>query len=295
MRLFLLTALTMTAFAANSVLNRGAVAGGHIDALTFAAIRLLSGAGMLVALLAWRAAREPGRRRAALRPEAPPMRLVGAISLVVYLMGFSLAYVALDAGLGALILFGMVQLTMFAGAIVAGEPVPRNRWIGAMAAFLGLVWLLAPGGGAEGRLAEAGLMALAGIGWGIYSLAARGASDPIAATGWNFVLAVPVLLAAIAVLPVTADPAGASGSGIALAALSGAVASALGYALWYAILPALGAARGAVAQLSVPVIALAGGVVFLGEAASLRLLLASALVLGGVAHAALGAPARRQP
>lgn len=277
MRLFVLTALTMAAFAANSVLNRMGVGAGLIDPVVFAVIRLVAGASMLAILVI-------ARRGLVGRPLWPGWqgRLSGAASLLLYLFGFSLAYLALDAGSGALILFGMVQITMFAGALLAREVVPPRRWLGAALAFLGLVYLLAPGSGAGESPLHALMMAAAGIGWGLYSLSARSATDPLGATTWNFALAVPAALVAAALLPV--DPAvRASAVGVALAIISGAITSALGYALWYAILPGLGAARAGVAQLTVPVIAVLGGMVFLGEVLTLRFVLSSLLVLGGVA------------
>ncbi|MCB2137464.1 MAG: DMT family transporter [Rhodobacteraceae bacterium] len=278
MRLFLLTLVTMLAFAANSVLNRAGVGPGLIGPVSFAVIRLLAGAGMLGLLLVlrgwWRGGVVwPGWRG----------RALGTPALLVYLFGFSLAYGALDAGTGALILFGMVQITMFAGALLAHEAVPVRRWIGAGMAFAGLVYLLAPGSAPAGHPMEAALMAVAGIGWGLYSLSARGARDPLSATGWNFILAVPVALVLWLALP--ADGTGMAPAGVALAILSGAVTSGLGYALWYAVLPALGPSRGAVAQLTVPIFAVAGGMAFLGEALTLRFVIAAILVLGGVGWA----------
>jgi drug/metabolite transporter (DMT)-like permease len=287
MRLVLLTALTMTAFAANSVLNRAAVGGGQIGALPFAMVRLASGAAMLGLLVAVRRIRV-GQ---AVWPGGAG-RLAGPISLLVYLFGFSLAYGALDAGTGALILFGMVQITMFAGALVAGERVPARRWSGAGVAFLGLLYLLAPGSGASPSPLHAAMMVAAGVGWGIYSLSARGTRDPLGATAWNFILAVPLAALITALLPASQASAPTGSAGLALALVSGAVTSGLGYALWYTILPQLGAARGGVAQLSVPLIAVAGGMVFLGESLTLRFVIASALVLGGVAIAVRPA---RQP
>lgn len=280
MRLFLLTAITMVAFAANSVLNRMAVGPALIDPVTFAVIRLVSGAGMLALLLAARRLTGTGR----LWPGAGG-RVVGTLSLLVYLFGFSFAYLALDAGAGALILFGMVQVTMFAGALVAREHVPARRWIGSAVAFLGLVYLLSPGSGVGETPVAAGLMAAAGIGWGLYSLSGRGTQDPLAATAWNFILAVPVALVALAAF---AGARVVTAPGLLLAVLSGAVTSGLGYALWYRILPALGAARGGVAQLTVPVIALIGGIAFLGEALTLRFAISAFLVLGGVGYALRG-------
>jgi drug/metabolite transporter (DMT)-like permease len=271
MRLFLLTALTMLAFAANSVLNRWAVGPGHIGAVEFAGIRLAAGAVTLTGLVLW--------QRGSLVWPGMPGRVAGALGLAAYLVGFSLAYRGLDAGTGALVLFGTVQVTMFAGAVIAREAVPRRRWIGAALALTGLALIAAPG---AAGLAPMTLMAVAGLGWGIYSLAGRGAKDPLAATAWNFLLAMPVVLP-LALTGLTVPDA----TGVGLAVVSGAVTSGLGYALWYAVLPRLGAARAAVAQLTVPVIAALGGAVLLAEAPGLRFWLATGLVLGGVALASL--------
>ncbi|WP_127557546.1 DMT family transporter [Nioella ostreopsis] len=283
MRLALLTALTMLAFAANSILNRMALAGGDIDALGFAIIRVLSGAGMLVALVLV-------QRRGL--PMFQPGRLAGALSLCLYLLGFSIAYVQLDAGLGALILFGCVQITMFAGAILGGESVPPARWIGAGLAMAGLGWLVWPAGEVTVPLTGTVFMALAGMGWGIYSLAGRKAGDPLAATAANFLWAAPVCLIIPIFLPVQMEPVDVTTRGILLACLSGAVTSGLGYALWYSLLPQLKATVAGLVQLSAPVIAILGGVALLGEGLSLRLVLAAAIVLGGIAFGLL-APQRR--
>ncbi|SLN66171.1 EamA-like transporter family protein [Pseudoruegeria aquimaris] len=269
MRLALLTALTMIAFAGNSILNRQALAGAHVDPASFALIRLASGTAMLALLLALRGGLAPMRRR------ADPAMVGG---LTVYMIGFSFAYLSLDAGAGALILFGVVQVTMFAGALLAREPVSGARWIGAAVAFCGLLLLLWPGAQAPLSLAGAALMIPAAVGWGLYSLRGRGASDPLGDTARNFLWSTP-----FALLPlVFTGPLAVDGAGFALAVASGAVTSALGYALWYALLPGLGATRAAVSQLTVPVIAALGGVLLLGEPLTLRFLLSAALVLGGV-------------
>lgn len=278
MRLLGLVALTMMAFAANSVLSRAALAGGGLDAVAFGAIRLLAGAVMLAGLCR---VRRGGLRLGGAR------RVAGVGTLLVYFFGFSYAYDALDAGLGALVLFGLVQITMFAGGLIAGDRPPARRWIGAMLALGGLGWLLWPGGAVAVSLPHAAAMALAGIGWGVYSLIGRGARDALQDTAANFVIA-----AAIVTLPglwlgqIGAGPVGLLA--IALAILCGAVTSGLGYALWYTLLPRLQASVAAVAQLTVPVIAMTGGMIFLGEALSLRFVLASALVLGGVGISVLG-------
>ena len=279
MRIIALTTLTMIAFAANSVLNRLGVGGGMIDPVGFALMRLLAGAAVLGALVALR--RKPGSGAVYARVSR---RTIGAGALLVYLFGFSLAYGALDAGAGALILFGLVQITMFAGAVIAREPVPLLRWAGAGVAFAGLALLLMPGSGGVALGWHAAAMSVAGIGWGIYSLAGRAEPDALAATAANFIVAAPIGLGLALALPGVLH---LTLAGVAAAAVSGAFASGLGYALWYALLPGLGAARAAVAQLSVPLLAAAAGALMLAEPLSWRFGAAAALVLGGVALAAL--------
>lgn len=274
MRLFLLAALTMTAFAANSVLNRAAVGGGHMTAAMFALVRLWSGAVLLSGLV-WGS----GGRLALGRTD----RAARALALLAYMAGFSLAYRSIDAGSGALILFGGVQMTMFCGALWAAEPIPLRRWLGAGLAFLGLVVLLAPGRTGSIPMMAALAMAGAAVGWGIYSLLGRGSLDPVADTGASFVLAALGFAALVVVWPgVTLS---ADFVGVALAVFSGAVTSGLGYALWYRLLPGLGASRAAVAQLTVPLIAATGGLFLLREGPGLVFLLAASMVLGGVALA----------
>lgn len=267
-RLLPLVALTMVAFAANSLLNKVALAETGTGPSSFAAIRLASGTLVLSALVL--AGRGAARLRVALNP-------ANGAALAVYVLGFSFAYVTLDAGLGALILFGAVQVTMFAGGVLAGETIPPRRWAGAALAFLGLVWVLMPSGSVAVPLGGAGLMLAAGIGWGLFSLRGRQGGDPLAATAAAFALA---LLPALAFAMIRPDALSAAGA--ALAMVSGGVTSGLGYALWYRVLPALGASLAAVAQLSVPILAMAGGGLFLGETLSLRFVVATALVIGGV-------------
>ncbi len=285
MRIFLLTCVAMIAFAANSVLGRMAVGGGAIDPLVFGFVRLGAGAASLAGLVLVRRAVRGGD----VWPGSAG-RVAGVAGLLIYLVGFSLAYVGIDTGVGALILFAMVQFTMFGGAVISREVVPMLRWAGAGMAFAGLVFLLAPvGRAAVLSLPHAGLMALSGVGWGIYSLAGRRARDPLAATAANFGLAFGVACGGAGLLWVLGAVAGpVSARGIGLAVLSGAVTSGMGYALWYALVPGLGAARAAVAQLSVPVLASGAGFVLLAEPVSLRFALASVIVLGGVALASLG-------
>ena len=271
MGLVALAAVVMVAFAGNSVLNRLAVADGAIGAGPFAVIRLASGALALWAIATVR------RRR--------PVWAgwVGPASLLVYTVGFSLAYRGLDAATGALILFGGVQVVMFAGALAQGERIAPLRWAGMGVALAGLVLLLGPGAGAP-RPGPAASMALAALGWGVYSLAGRRAADPLGETAANFLVAAPLV---VPLLLLGTGPA--SGRGIAMAVLSGAVTSGLGYALWYAVLPRLASSAAALAQLSVPLIALLGGVALIGEWPALRFAPAAALILGGIA---LGLSAR---
>ncbi len=273
MRLFLLTSVTMIAFAANSVLNRMAIAEGAIDAVSFGIIRLVSGAVMLAVLcLVLRGGLRFGGAG----------RIAGVASLLLYLYGFSTAYRGLDAGLGALILFGVVQITMFAGGLIKAEPMPVRRWIGAALALGGLAWLLWPGAGPQVSIVHGMLMAVAGVGWGIYSLAGRLSKDALQGTAANFILATPLGVVMGLALP-SATPLEVSGPGILLAVVCGAVTSGMGYALWYSVLPHLARSAAAVAQLTVPVIAMAGGMIFLGEALTGQFVLAAGLVLGGVA------------
>jgi drug/metabolite transporter (DMT)-like permease len=277
-RLLAIAALTMVAFASNSILTRAALTDGETGPAAFAAIRTLSGALCLVALAAI---------RHGLPPLFRPGRWIGTGSLLVYMLGFSFAYVALDAGTGALILFGGVQVTMFAGALIGGERPHPARWIGAAIAFGGLLWLLWPAGAAAPDMGAALMMAAAAAGWGVYSLAGRGSGSPLGETAANFLLAAPFALAVWLILP---DGIGTRGAMLAVA--SGAITSGLGYAMWYALLPRIDASVAALMQLTVPVIALAGGALLLAEVPSLRLVLASTVVLGGVAFGVLGSQRR---
>lgn len=271
MRLFLLTALTMVAFAANSILNRLALAEGAIGPAGFAAIRVGAGAAVLMVLLALRDRGLPRPGRASVG---------GVLGLTAYMLGFSFAYVSMDAGIGALILFGGVQVTMFAGALIEGERPAARRWAGMALALAGLALLSLPSRPTAPPPGAVALMSCAALGWGVYSLIGRRVTDPLRATGWNFALCLPLVAAALLLWP---DGRAMEAQGVWLAIVSGGVTSALGYALWYALLPRLGATTGALAQLSAPAIALALGALFLGEAVTGTALLAAALILGGIA------------
>lgn len=264
-----LTSIAMLAFAGNSLLCRLALGQGLIDAASFTTARVVSGA-VLLGALAWRNERPVGSI-------ALDWRTVAA--LAAYMVCFSFAYLSLAAGTGALLLFGAVQLTMFAVALRVGERLSTRAWFGVALAVFGLGYLVAPGVTAP-EPAGALLMTAAGIAWGLYSLLGRGNANPLRATTLNFIGAVPVV-AVVSILALRSLHG--TWEGLLLAATSGAVTSGLGYVVWYAALRHLTAARAATVQLSVPVIAALGGVTLLGEPVTLRLALASVLTLGGIA------------
>ena len=269
--LSLLTTAAMVAFAANSVLCRAALGGGQIDAASFSAIRLLSGALALLAIHAVRRGVRTPRRAG----------WFSAALLFLYAVPFSFAYDTLTTGTGALILFAAVQATMLVAGLATGERPRLLQWIGLAAALGGMTYLVLPGVTAP-SLTGSVLMAVAGIAWGLYSLHGRGAVDPLGETRDNFVRSVP-MVAVVSLLSVgdfEITPAGAL-----LAVTSGALASGAGYAIWYTALAGLTATFAATVQLSVPVIAAVGGVLVMGESVTFRLVLSSVLILGGVALA----------
>ncbi len=266
-KVVLLTVVAMIAFAANSLLCRVALRGAHIDAASFTFIRLASGALMLW-LIVWQRGGAVGRHGS----------WVSALALFSYAAGFSFAYLTLPASAGALLLFGAVQATMIGYGLWRGERMGIVQYLGLTLACAGLVGLLLPGLSAP-PLDGAILMIAAGIAWGVYSLRGRASSDATASTAGNFIRTLPfVALLSVIMLPRTSMDA----IGIGYAVVSGAIASALGYAVWYSALPGLRAANAATVQLSVPVIAALGAALFLDEAITLRLVLASVTVLGGI-------------
>jgi drug/metabolite transporter (DMT)-like permease len=278
-----LSALAMAAFAANSLLCRVALREGHIDPASFGAIRIAAGALVLVLLTLTRR-RHDGRAH----PQVAGDWRAAAM-LFAYVAGFSFAYLTLAAGTGALILFGAVQLTMFAAGFKAGERFTPAGWIGLALALGGLVLLVLPGVTAPAPFGAV-LMALAGVAWGGYSLRGRGVPDALGASAANFVRALPMALLLALLFRLLshfafATRAHADAAGIALAIVSGALTSGLGYVAWYAALRGLSALRAAVIQLSVPVLAAVGGTLWLGEPFTLRLALAVAAILGGIALA----------
>lgn len=270
MRLFILTSLALVAFASNSLLCRLALRQTGIDAASFTLIRLIAGAVVLWLIIRIRT----GGHRSPLQGNWP-----SALALFAYAAAFSFAYVTLSAATGALLLFGAVQATMILWGLREGERLHVRQLFGLIVALAGLVALLLPGLSAP-PLAGAVLMLGAGVAWGVYSLRGRGTSDAISATAGNFLRAVPlaVALSVAFILRMRVDAAG-----IAYAILSGAIASGLGYVIWYTALPSLKAASAATVQLAVPVLTAAGGILLLGEPLTLRFLLASIAVLGGIA------------
>lgn len=273
LRILGLTIAAMLAFAANSLLCRAALRDTTIDPATFTTLRLASGALVLWLLV---------RLRASASGSTPPA--VGgswgsALALFAYAAAFSLAYVTLTAGTGALLLFGAVQVTMVLGGWRGGERPTLRQALGLVLAFTGLIVLVLPGLSAPPWIGSS-LMLVAGIAWGIYSLRGRGAPDAAAATAGNFLRSVPMAVGLSLGLAASThwDPRGAI-----YAVASGAIASGLGYAIWYKALRGLRATSAASVQLSVPVIAAVGGIIFLGESPGQRLVVAALAILGGIA------------
>jgi drug/metabolite transporter (DMT)-like permease len=269
LRILVLTALAMTAFAGNSLLCRLALKDTAIDAASFTTVRLLSGALML-----WLVVRLRGGGA-----RAGAGNWLSALALFTYAAGFSFAYITLPAATGALLLFGAVQATMIGHGLWRGERLRPAQSVGLVLALGGLVGLLLPGLSAP-PLFGASMMLGAGIAWGVYSLRGRVPGDATRVTAGNFMRAVPI---AAALSGLMAGNMSLDRAGLLYAVASGALASGLGYAIWYTALPALKATKAATVQLSVPVLATIGGIAFLGEAVSLRLVAASIAILGGIA------------
>jgi drug/metabolite transporter (DMT)-like permease len=265
-----LTTLALLAFAANSVLCRVALHAGAIDPASFSTIRSGAGAATLAVILPFSKGQAPASGSWA-----------SAAVLFLYAVPFAFAYTTLTAGTGALILFGAVQLTMVGAALASGERPKLHQWLGLAMALGGLLLLVLPGVEAPSP-AGAAMMATAGVAWGAYSLRGRGSRNPLAQTAANFARLVPLVLS-VSVLSL--GQLHLEARGVALALASGALASGAGYVVWYEALRGLTATRAAVVQLAVPVLAAAGGVLFLSERVTIRLAVASGLVLGGIALA----------
>jgi drug/metabolite transporter (DMT)-like permease len=271
MRTILLTGFTLSAFAANSLLCRLALGARLIDPVSFTSVRLLSG-GLGLIVISWLGG----------EGAAPPEQRgswASGLALFIYAIGFSLAYVSLTTGTGALLLFGAVQVTMISAAMLAGERLGVRGWFGSLLAIGGLVYLVLPGISAPDPLGAL-LMCLAGIAWGLYSIRGQGIAAPIDMTTGNFIRSAPlaILASIIDFSSINWQP-----GGVLLALVSGVVTSGLGYVLWYRVLGSLTTSQASVLQLLVPVLAALGGVGMLSEEASFRLVLSGSLILGGVA------------
>lgn len=269
------TSLALIAFAANSVICRLALGTNAIDASTFTIIRLLSGATVLLLIM------KSSKKFTQLPSKGS---WVASFMLFSYAITFSYAYISLDTGTGALILFGSVQITMIFISIIQGERLNFAEWIGIFTAFCGLVYLILPNV-TEPSLVGFLLMTVSGISWGIYTIKGRGSKNPLMDTGYNFLRTIPFI---IIITIFTINNVTYNLKGILLAFLSGAVTSGIGYTLWYMALNTLSSTKAAVLQLSVPVIAGAGGVIFVFEPITLRLSISTVLVIGGIIMVILG-------
>lgn len=265
----------MIAFAANSVLCRLALGNAAIDASSFTVLRLLSGIVVLFVIMSF-ARKTPGT--------SSKGSWTASSMLFLYAIAFSYAYISLDTGTGALILFGSVQITMILLSIISGTKLHLTEWLGVIIAFIGFVYLVLPGV-SKPSLTGFIMMAVAGFAWGVYTLKGRGSINPMMDTAYNFFRTIP-FLALLALF--TFSNIHFSKEGILLALISGGITSGIGYTIWYIALGGLSAAQAAVVQLLVPIIAAIGGIIFVSEAITLRLAISSLMVLGGILVVVLG-------
>jgi len=271
------TTLALIAFAANSVLCRLALGESSIDAASFTIIRLLSGAATLWMLINLKSilGDKPNS------DNKSECGWYGSLMLFIYAFTFSFAYITLDTATGALILFGSVQITMVLINILNGHRLHIAEWLGTTLAFTGFVYLILPGINTPSAIGFL-LMSISGIAWGLYTLNGRGSQNPLIDTAHNFIKTIPlVMILGIAQILILKDTQ-ISGSGILLAVASGAIASGIGYSIWYSVLPHLSVVLSAVLQLLVPVIAALGGILFVNEFVTFRLLLSALMILGGI-------------
>ena len=271
-KIFLLTALTMAAFAANSILARMALLGEGDDPLAFTAIRLISGALFLTLILAFRKREGLAERRSG---------FWNAFALFIYALAFSLSYVTLGAGLGALLLFASVQISIVGIGLFKGQIFSRKEWLGFGVALGGLVYLLLPGLKAPPVVGSA-LMVLAGVAWGVYTYLGKSAQSPLGMITRSFQIAALPGIFFLLLAPVFYGSLTLDAKLLALAIISGTLTSGLGYVLWYSVVGLLRVATVSTVQLSVPLIAMLGGIVFIGEGVDLKLIIASILILGGI-------------
>lgn len=270
----------MLAFTGNALICRAALLGGSIDAASFTALRLLSGAAMLWLII--------GLRRIPHRRVAPPpsARWLSGFVLFAYAAAFSYAYARVSAGAGALVLFAAVQAVMIGYGFYRGERFNALQWMGLLLAYGGLLALMwpasEPGTGPSPSLFAYVIMLVSGASWGVYSLLGRRAGDPRVVSAHNFLYALP-FAALLSLVMLASEPPRLGVVGVCYALLSGAGASALGYIVWYSALPALKATTAASVQLTVPLMTALGGIVLLNESFTLRFLLVSLAIIGGLA------------
>ena len=270
LRTVLLTTIAMVAFAGNSLLCRAALKQTEIDAASFTSIRLLSGVTILWLLVSLRSKKASNDGQG---------NWLSAIALFIYAAGFSFAYISLEAGTGALLLFGAVQATMIGYGFYTGERLNKLQSAGLLLAFVGITVLMLPGLSAPPLLGSL-VMLVAGIAWGVYSIRGKGAGDPTIISAGNFLRTIPFVVV-LTVVTLSNQSLDIAGGWYAVA--SGALASGLGYAIWYSVLPSLKSTTASTVQLSVPVIAAVAGIIFLSEPVTLRFALASIALLGGIA------------
>ncbi len=268
-----LVLLTMLAFSGNALLTRAALASYDMDPELVLLLRVSAGAITLLLICYL--------RKYSLKIFSN-LHLKTAAALSLYLVGFSYAFTGLETGIGVLIQFGVVQLVMFASSFLSDQKVPKNKTIGAIIAFTGLIYLLWPSGDFTLNFGSSVLMAIAGMAWGVYSVLGKKAESAIAATTASFLISTPICLIFVLFLPGNPDFSW-SNTGALLAIASGSITSGIGYALWYYVLPKIPSTNAAVSQLSVPLIAAAGGTIFMQELITLKFILSCILVLGGIA------------
>jgi drug/metabolite transporter (DMT)-like permease len=292
MQTVIITLITLLAFAANSVLCRWALMDQTIDPLSFSIVRMLSGALTLLILLTLSSNAKRKQVKAAdsntsiYTKVRTQFDLTAILTLLVYMFGFSFAYLTLGAGLGALVLFVAVQFTMIAAHLFAGNRMSSIEWVGCLLSVAGLIYLLMPTESTgSSDLISIILMALAGVGWGIYTLAGKKSTNALQSTTANFgfgSLVILALLSLLAFIPSVAEQISITEQGLIYAVLSGAVASGVGYSLWYYVVKKLNTVVASIAQLSVPVIATLGGVLLLSEPVTMQFVISSTVILLGI-------------
>ena len=284
LRTLCLTTLAMIAFAANSVFARLALSTeAAIDPVSYTVLRLVAAAAALLILLNLRKKKTHDQRLEARQLRKSSFDALSVLSLFGYAAAFSLAYLRLDTAMGALILFGIVQLTMVGWGLFKGEKLTAVQVIGIALASAAFIYLMSPGLSAPDTKGAA-LMAISGVCWGVYSLAAKGHEDPLLRTTYNFLGTLPLAILAVGLwIVLNGQGLVITQKGLWLAVISGALTSGAGYAIWYSALQGLSSAQGGIVQLSVPVLAAIGGVMLVDEPLTLRLSISGAFILGGIA------------